>query len=103
MMKKIQILFSVLFFLTTCVYADTQNSRGELLYAQCSKCHGLDGKNKAFGKSGIIAGQPSGDLIQRLTHYKEGNGSSVIMIKQVKALNTQDIASLADYISKLKK
>lgn len=54
MMKPLFLLFSF-FFVTSLLYADGP-SRGAVLFKQCAGCHGADGQNKAFGKSGIIAG-----------------------------------------------
>lgn len=103
MMKKIQTSLLLLLILITTTYADGLSTRGELLFKQCAGCHGADGKNKAFGKSGIIAGQPVTNLAESLKAYKEDSSKNAVMAKQVKALNPQDITSLAEYISKLKK
>ncbi|MBN1838748.1 MAG: c-type cytochrome [Campylobacterales bacterium] len=80
---------------------------GKVLYAQCAGCHGQDGKNKAFGRSGIIAGQSVKDLIESLKFYRESefkaHGTSLVMAKQTKTMRDQDINAVAQYISKLPK
>ena len=80
---------------------------GKALYAQCAGCHGKDGKNKAFGKSGVIAGQDSADLMESLNFYKEsefkGQGSTLVMAKQLKTFSTQDLNDVVTYVSKLPK
>jgi len=80
---------------------------GEALFKQCAGCHGADGHNKAFGKSGIIAGQSVEELMESLKFYKDSefktHSTSLVMSKQVKNMNMQDIIDVATYISKLKK
>ena len=105
MMKPLFLLFSF-FFVTSLLYADGP-SRGAVLFKQCAGCHGADGQNKAFGKSGIIAGQNAEDIIESLNFFKESDfkthSSTTVMAKQVKSLSNQDIIDLANFISKLKK
>lgn len=107
MMTKIQAMFLAIFLLSTFALGDDASSRGEILFKKCAGCHGADGKNKAFGKSGIIAGQDTADLVESLTFYKEsefkGQGSTLVMAKQLKAFSAKDITDLAAYISKLPK
>lgn len=80
---------------------------GEILFKQCAGCHGPDGRNKAFGKSGIIAGQDAEVLVESLKYYKETefktHGTSLVMSKQVKNMNMQDLLDIAAYVSKLQK
>ena len=80
---------------------------GEALFKQCAGCHGADGHNKAFGKSGIIAGQSVEELMESLKFYKEsefkGQGSTLVMAKQLKTFNAKDLADVVEYISKLPK
>ncbi len=82
-------------------------NNGEILYRQCAGCHGIDGKNKAFGKSGVIAGQNVKDLIESIKFYRESefkaHGTSLVMSKQTKNMSEQDINEVAQYISKLPK
>jgi len=71
----------------------------------CAKCHGLDGKNPAFGRSEAIAGQDVEDLIESINFFKESQfgkkGVILVMAKQVKHLNEEQIENLAEYISKI--
>ena len=107
-MSKVFSLFIVL----VCVNASLLNAsesleRGAKLYTQCAGCHGADGQNKAFGKSGIIAGQSAEDIIESLNFFKESDfkthSSTTVMAKQVKNLSNQDIVDLAEYVHSLKK
>lgn len=106
-MKK-KLLFCIsLLFLGSFLHAAQDPNRAATLFKQCAGCHGADGQNKAFGKSGIIAGQSADDLIESLTFFKESDfkthSSTTVMAKQVKNLTDQDIIDLANFISKLKK
>ncbi|KHG35231.1 MAG: hypothetical protein OA34_00555 [Sulfurospirillum sp. MES] len=80
---------------------------GAQLFKQCAGCHGADGRNKAFGKSGIIAGQSAEDLMESIKFYRESefkaHGTSLVMSKQTKNMSLQDISDVAHYISKLPK
>lgn len=106
MLKPLLLLFSFLFS-TSLLNAADEPTRGAVLFKQCAGCHGADGQNKAFGKSGIIAGQSAEDIIESLNFFKESDfkthSSTTVMAKQVKNLSNQDIIELAQFISKLKK
>ncbi|WP_051906826.1 MULTISPECIES: c-type cytochrome [unclassified Sulfurospirillum] len=104
MVQHIKIsLFSLVLL---CSFLDAA-SNGETLFKQCAGCHGADGRNKAFGKSGIIAGQDAEVLLESLKYYKETefktHGTSLVMSKQVKNMNLQDLQDIATYVSKLPK
>lgn len=107
MMTKIQTAFLAMLLLSTYALGDDAFTRGEIIFKKCAGCHGSDGKNKAFGKSGVIAGQDAADLVESLTFYKEsefkGQGSTLVMAKQLKTFSAKDITDLALYISKLPK
>lgn len=76
------------------------------LFAKCASCHGPDGKRKALGKSGIIAGMDKGKLLEKLKGYKAGTldqyGMGALMKAQVAGLSDQQLAALAGYISAMK-
>ncbi|MDX1809442.1 MAG: c-type cytochrome [Sulfurospirillaceae bacterium] len=78
---------------------------GAVIFNKCAKCHGIDGKHKAFGKSAKIAGAPAKQTIAVLEIFK--NMSRVdkfakVMNKEVSKLNEEQIKAVAEYISKLK-
>lgn len=107
MITKIQTVFLATILLSSFVFADDAFSRGEILFKKCAGCHGADGKNKAFGKSGVIAGQDPSDLLESLNFYKEsefkGQSSTLVMAKQVKTFTTQNLNDIVVYVSKLPK
>ena len=80
---------------------------GEKIFQQCVGCHGSNGKNKAFGRSGIIAGQPQDALMQSLKMYHDNDfkdhGTALVMSKQIRNMSPQDMSDVAFYISKLPK
>jgi len=104
-MKKICLTLPFL-LLCSLLNAADQSSRGAIVFKQCAGCHGADGKNKAFGKSGVIAGQGAEDLMESLTFFKESDfknhSSTTVMAKQVKNLSHEDLVEVANFISKLK-
>lgn len=106
MMIKIQTAFLATVLLSTLALAGDA-SLGEVIFKKCAGCHGLDGKNKAFGKSATLAGQSPSDLMESLNFYKEsefkGQGSTLVMAKQLKTFNAKDLADVVEYISKLPK
>jgi len=83
--------------------ADT--AAGKVVFAKCVGCHGADGKTKALGKSGIIAGQSVADLEKWIAGYKAGTrnvaGMGMLMKGQVGGLSDEDIKAVAAYISTL--
>ncbi len=105
-MKKWPLLLLFVIVTASLSAADAE-TLGASLYKQCSGCHGADGRNKAFGKSNIIAGQPAEDLIESLSFYKESefktHSSTTVMAKQVKSLSEKEVSEVAQFISKLKK
>ena len=78
---------------------------GKALFAKCAGCHGADGKTKALGKSGIIAGQAAADLETKIHGYKAGTrntaGMGALMKGQVGSYSDEDIKAVAGYISGL--
>ena len=73
---------------------------------KCASCHGKDGKRKALGKSGTIAGMAKEELIKKLKGYKAGTlnsyGMGALMKAQVASLSNAQIEALAGYINSLK-
>ena len=99
MTKKILLLLTL--FTLTIVAADP----AALYQDKCANCHGADARQSALGKSGSIAGRSKQSLVKDLKAYKAGignkNGMGGLMKAQVKSLSSQQISSLAAYISKL--
>ncbi len=103
----LRIAISILLFLPTLHAQDLSLERGAQLFKICAGCHGEDGRNKAFGKSGIIAGQSKEDLLESVKFYRDSDfkahGTSFVMSKQVKNMSAQDINDVVSYISSLPK
>ena len=108
MLRLLSYSFGTLLFLSSIACAQEPSSEhGAQLFKQCAGCHGADGRNKAFGKSGIIAGQSAEDLMESIKFYRESefkaHGTLLVMSKQTKNMSLQDISDVAHYISKLPK
>ncbi|WP_458700688.1 c-type cytochrome [Sulfurospirillum sp. 1307] len=107
-MNFFRLILSVLFSFSL-LQANSINDFKEAkeIFKGCAKCHGKDGKNKAFGMSDAIAGQSVEDLIDSMNFFKdskfEGRGVTKVMAKKIKVLNDKQIEELANYISNLKK
>jgi cytochrome c len=75
------------------------------VFKGCAKCHGKDGRNTAYGRSDVLAGQSVKDLKDSIMFFKkstfERRGVMLVMSKQVKHLSEKDVENLAVYISKL--
>ncbi len=101
----------ILITLLTFFLASYLNARGNLstkpveVFKGCAKCHGKDGRNEAYGRAEPLAGRDIEELRESIQFFKdstfERKGVMLIMSRQVKHLNEQDIENLAEYISKL--
>lgn len=93
------------------VFTSSLFARGEIstipseIFKGCAKCHGVDGKNPAFGRSEALAGQEVEDIVESINFFIDSKfgakGVINVMAKQVKHLNEAQIEDLAEYISKL--
>ncbi|DAB35453.1 MAG TPA: hypothetical protein CFH82_00075 [Sulfurospirillum sp. UBA12182] len=93
-------------FVFSSLYARENTSTNPVdVFKGCAKCHGQDGRNTAYGRSDILAGQDPEYLKESITFFKESTferkGVMLVMSKQVRHLSEQDIENLAEYISKL--
>ena len=78
---------------------------GKAVFAKCVACHGQNGKQKALGKSNVIAGLGVDEVVEKLKAYKAGtrnvNGMGMTMKAQVSTLSDAEIEAVAGYISTL--
>lgn len=74
--------------------------RGQILAATCFTCHGTDGKSP--GSIPAINGIPADSLRRTLHEFRDGRRPSTVMERHAKGYNDEEIASLADYLSRLK-
>lgn len=78
-------------------------SNGNELFNKCKGCHGAAGDKPALGVSPLLKGQSKADIEMKLKGYKAGTyggAKKSIMQSQAGRLSDEDIAALADYISK---
>jgi len=84
--------------------APVRKITGKSLYLKCAGCHGSDASKSALGKSKIIKGWSSVQIVSALEGYKNGTyggNTKNLMQAQVKELNAIDIHIVSEYISKL--
>ena len=77
---------------------------GAQLYAKCAGCHGPDGTKVAMGMTKPMKGMAAADVSKALAGYKAktyGGEKKVMMEGVAKNLSDEDVAALADFISKL--
>ncbi|MEN4052386.1 MULTISPECIES: c-type cytochrome [Sulfurimonas] len=77
---------------------------GAKLFTVCSSCHGAHGEKKALGKSQIIQGWQTSQVVTALKGYQDGTyGGAMkgVMKGQAAKLSDAEINALAEYISKL--
>ena len=79
---------------------------GEALYAEkgCNTCHGRSGNEPIVPTYPRIAGQNREYLVRQMQDIKDGsrdNGASAALRALVANLSDDDIAAIADYLSKL--
>ncbi len=70
----------------------------------CSRCHGEQGQNKAYGVSQVISGMSQAEIEQALRGYRSGTYGGVfksVMREQAGSLSEQEIPALARHVSAL--
>ncbi|ADD67786.1 cytochrome c class I [Denitrovibrio acetiphilus DSM 12809] len=96
-------ILALTFVLALTMFA-AASSDGSSEYVKCKGCHGSDGSKAPLGvDSAIIKGQSKAEIANKLKGYKDdtyGGAKKSIMKSQSKRLSDDDIAALADYISK---
>ncbi len=68
------------------------------LAAQCANCHGTNGKSVAEVPS--LAGVPANVTIQKMKDYRDGKLPATIMHQLAKGYTDEQVALIADYLSK---
>ena len=97
-MKKVILSLAVL--TATSLLADAT-----ALYKPCAGCHGAKAEKKALGKSKVIAGWKSADVVKALEGYKAGTyGGAMkgVMKGQVAKLSADDMKALGTLIEGMK-
>ena len=104
-LKNIILVITILIFTSSLFAKGTASTVPAEIFKGCAKCHGKDGKNLAYGRSEELAGQEVEDLVESINFFKNSQfgsrGVIIVMAKQVKHLNEEQIENLAIYISKL--
>lgn len=78
--------------------ASPEISRGALLASTCFTCHGTDGKSP--GSIPSIQGIPATTLAETMKAFRTGERPSTVMDRHAKGYSDEEIALLADYLSR---
>lgn len=96
--------FHLAALLLICGAADARETgeilRGEVLASTCFSCHGTDGKSA--GSIPAINGIPAESLRRSLQEFRDGRRPATVMDRHAKAYTDEEIASIADYLSRIK-
>lgn len=70
------------------------------LAANCSACHGTEGRSAPGATVPGLAGRARDDILGAMTQFKEGKRPATLMHQIAKGYSDAEIAALADYFSK---
>ena len=73
--------------------------RGQILASTCFACHGTDGISP--GAIPSIAGIPADSLRRTLQEFRDGRRPSTVMGRHATGYSDAEIASIADYLSRV--
>ena len=73
--------------------------RGQILASTCFTCHGTDGVSP--GAIPSIAGIPADSLRRTLQEFRDGRRPSTVMGRHATGYSDAEIASIADYLSRV--
>ena len=85
-------------------FAPMVQADGAAVFQTCVECHGANAEKAAMGKSQVIKGWSSSQVVDALTGYKAGTYGGpmkALMKVQVDKLDESSIQAVADYIAGL--
>ena len=68
--------------------------------ANCSPCHGTNGRVAAGSPVNGLAGRPAGEIMQRMGQFKAGTRPATVMHQIAKGFSDEEIAAIAAYFEK---
>jgi cytochrome c553 len=71
------------------------------LAANCSACHGTNGRAVEGSLMDDLAGKPKDDLLRALTQFKEGKKAATLMHQISKGYSGEELNAIAEYFSRL--
>jgi sulfide dehydrogenase cytochrome subunit len=86
--------------LTAPAQAQADATRARDLAATCANCHGTGGN--AQGAVPAIAGQPKGDLVQKMNDFRDGKRQATIMNQLAKGYTPEQIDLIAGWFAQQK-
>lgn len=81
--------------------ANSLNQRS--LAATCANCHGTEGRTVEGSAVPPLAGIPKEYMIQQMKSFKDGTRQATVMHQLAKGYSDQQIESIANYFSALKR
>lgn len=82
------------------VTAAQADNRTRTMAANCSYCHGPDGKSR--GAIPSLAGLDKGYFVQQMKDFKSGTRPAVVMQKHALGYNDEEIEKLATWFAAVK-
>jgi cytochrome subunit of sulfide dehydrogenase len=73
------------------------SNQGRYLASTCASCHGTDGKSA--GSVASLAGQSAGDILTKLSEFKEGKRPATIMHQIAKGYTDDQLKLIAEFFS----
>lgn len=90
----------------TCAIAFAQDANSlnqRSLAATCANCHGTEGRTVEGSAVPPLAGIPKEYMIQQMKAFKDGSRQATVMHQLAKGYSDQQIESIANYFSALKR
>ncbi len=75
--------------------ADANHAR--YLASTCANCHGTDGKS--VGSVASLVGQPAGDILTKLSEFKNGTRPATIMHQIAKGYTDEQLKLIAEFFA----
>jgi len=100
MNKKITLAFAGLVGLALSGIADAVDTRARFMAANCSYCHGPDGKS--HGAIPSLAGLEPGYFVQQMKAFRDGSRPATVMKKHASGYNDAEFEAMAKYFAAIK-
>lgn len=68
--------------------------------ANCSPCHGTNGRAAPGSPVSGLAGRPAGEIVQLMGQFKAGTRPATVMHQIAKGFSDEEIAAIAAYFEK---
>jgi len=100
MNKKITLVLAGLVGLAVSGIAGAVDTRARFMAANCSYCHGPDGKS--HGAIPGLAGLEPGYFVQQMKAFRDGSRPATVMKKHANGYNDAEFEAMAKYFAAIK-